>query len=459
MRSWVLLLPLLWGWEGSEAEIIHSNFGPGDTYNDTGGPDSGFFLGSSGLVWEHAEQLTPARDVFLADIEIALGSVSEASEVIVELVQSAADGTPGAILESFSLFVSDPFASGGSILTATSALRPHLLCGTRYWVVARSADPADGLAMWHNNSVGDRGPVGIKEDGGAWSTSSEGLRGAFRVTGALPAVDTPCPVPATTPLVTGKAIDSSEPLDGLAEFAGPTTSTIDLELNGLAPGTLREDRGILEFDVSSFAGSVLDSALLEFEVFGPVSGTIDVFAYGGDGIIAIADFQETSVLAASTALTARSVSIDVKAPVQTLLDRGVSIAGFLIALTEEDQMLSLHNVGFPPEPRLLLKTQKLVPRFLRGDCNGDGEVTGQVTDAVFLLTHNFLGGPEPACLAACDVNADGQVLGQVTDAVYLLIHNFLGGPPPPRPFPECGATSFDTDEALGCASPSRSCER
>jgi hypothetical protein len=29
--------------------------------------------------------------------------------------------------------------------------------------------------------------------------------------------------------------------------------------------------------------------------------------------------------------------------------------------------------------------------FLRGDCDGDGRVEGQVTDAVFLLDHNFRG--------------------------------------------------------------------
>ena len=78
------------------------------------------------------------------------------------------------------------------------------------------------------------------------------------------------------------------------------------------------------------------------------------------------------------------------------------------------------------------------PRFLRGDCDGDGEVTGRVTDAVFLLLYNFQGGTAPPCLVACDVNGDGEATGQVTDAIYLLNFNFLGGPAPPAPFPECG---------------------
>jgi ELWxxDGT repeat protein len=103
-----------------------------------------------------------------------------------------------------------------------------------------------------------------------------------------------------------------------------------------------------------------------------------------------------------------------------------------------------------PEPEPL--------RFLRGDCNGDGEVAGSVTDAVFLLNHNFSGGPAPPCLAACDANGDGEVTGQVTDAVYLLQFSFLGGPAPPAPFPACGPGPLASDAALGCGRAPAGCE-
>jgi RNA polymerase sigma factor (sigma-70 family) len=93
------------------------------------------------------------------------------------------------------------------------------------------------------------------------------------------------------------------------------------------------------------------------------------------------------------------------------------------------------------------------PRFRRGDCNGDGTVAGQVTDAVYLLAFNFLGGPEPPCLAACDANGDGRVQGQVGDAIYLLTHNFLGGPAPVEPFPGCGPGLRPNDKTLGCENP------
>jgi hypothetical protein len=35
------------------------------------------------------------------------------------------------------------------------------------------------------------------------------------------------------------------------------------------------------------------------------------------------------------------------------------------------------------------------PAFTRGDCNGDGNVVGVVTDAIYTLSYEFLGGPPP----------------------------------------------------------------
>ena len=90
------------------------------------------------------------------------------------------------------------------------------------------------------------------------------------------------------------------------------------------------------------------------------------------------------------------------------------------------------------------------PEFIRGDCNGTGGNLDPLSNAVFLLNFNFLGGKEPPCLAACDVDGSGDVAGSVTDAVYLLTFGFLGGPPPVHPFPECGPLDQPTDLDLGC---------
>ena len=91
--------------------------------------------------------------------------------------------------------------------------------------------------------------------------------------------------------------------------------------------------------------------------------------------------------------------------------------------------------------------------FLRGDCNQDGNNVGQVTDAIFLLTFLFLGGPRPDCLAACDFDGDGAVPGNPTDTLVYLNFNFLGGAPMPAPLAQCAMSDAPGDVALGCATP------
>ena len=92
------------------------------------------------------------------------------------------------------------------------------------------------------------------------------------------------------------------------------------------------------------------------------------------------------------------------------------------------------------------------PRFLRGDCNDDGNV--DLSDAVCTLNWLFLGGPAPGCLAATNTNGDEEV--DLSDPVSLLNHLFLGGPAPVLPFPECGPGTLPTD-AETCESPPNNC--
>jgi len=91
--------------------------------------------------------------------------------------------------------------------------------------------------------------------------------------------------------------------------------------------------------------------------------------------------------------------------------------------------------------------------FLRGDCNGDGMVTGALTDAIILLRYNFQGGRRPPCLVACDADGDGKAEGLVADAVYLLRFMFFGDAPPPEPYPFCGVDKSPAPDNLGCENP------
>ena len=64
-------------------------------------------------------------------------------------------------------------------------------------------------------------------------------------------------------------------------------------------------------------------------------------------------------------------------------------------------------------------------------------------------------GPAPGCVAVTNTNGDSAV--DLSGAVYLLSHLFLGGPPPVAPFPECGTSDLEADRELGCKTPPKNC--
>jgi hypothetical protein len=56
-------------------------------------------------------------------------------------------------------------------------------------------------------------------------------------------------------------------------------------------------------------------------------------------------------------------------------------------------------------------------------------------------------------VSAANTNGDRAV--DLSDAVYLLGHLFLGGPAPQAPYPECGLggpATLEADQKLGCES-------
>lgn len=116
-------------------------------------------------------------------------------------------------------------------------------------------------------------------------------------------------------------------------------------------------------------------------------------------------------------------------------------------LIPRGQILGGERSFMPPDPNdwvLYVAIPPEVP-FVRGDTNSDAGV--DLSDALFLLSFLFLGGPRPDCEESADVSGEGAM--NISDALYLLNYLFLGGPPPAEPFPDCG---------LGVTGDSQSCD-
>lgn len=73
-----------------------------------------------------------------------------------------------------------------------------------------------------------------------------------------------------------------------------------------------------------------------------------------------------------------------------------------------------------------VETAVVTGTFVRGDANGDGQITA--SDVIFLINYLFRNGSPPSPLAAGDADGDGQI--NSGDVVYLISYLFRGGPPP-----------------------------
>ena len=87
--------------------------------------------------------------------------------------------------------------------------------------------------------------------------------------------------------------------------------------------------------------------------------------------------------------------------------------------------------GIGPDPVEILR---------RGDANNDGVVN--VTDAQYIASYLYQGGPDLPCVNQGDANDDGALDG--SDISYITNWLFNGGPQPPAPGPYNSTCAADT---------------
>ncbi len=90
-----------------------------------------------------------------------------------------------------------------------------------------------------------------------------------------------------------------------------------------------------------------------------------------------------------------------------------------------------------------------LPRFIRGDVNGNGQFQALI-DSLHLLNFFFIpGSPGIPCEDAADADGNGTLNGLVDSLLILSVGFIPGTPPLPPPFPRCGPGLL----LLGCETP------
>lgn len=97
-----------------------------------------------------------------------------------------------------------------------------------------------------------------------------------------------------------------------------------------------------------------------------------------------------------------------------------------VLITLAGVILPLQSVSICATPESATSLGDVKTGYLNGDANGDFAV--DISDAVFILSFAFAGGPDPTPLEAADLNCDAAV--DISDVVYLLAYIFNGGQRP-----------------------------
>jgi len=170
----------------ANAGVIASDFGPGQTYDNT---DGGISFESPEIL---AVSFTPTTTSQLGSVEIAAylswSRIGPSSSLVVELATDSS-GLPGTNLATFGFApgtITTIGSSGNAVLIESSFPDITLTAGTKYWleVYTNTVQPGYG---WEVNSLSP-GQYGVEEySGSSWSYNGGILTPAFEVDSLDPA--------------------------------------------------------------------------------------------------------------------------------------------------------------------------------------------------------------------------------------------------------------------------------
>ena len=174
------------------ADVIYSNFGPGDTFNTTYSWGIGAFYSGTNPNVGASFKVGPADMLFDSAQVAFLGSISGTNSLTLGIYSNSSDNLPGTLLQSFTL-TNIPHAPNAPTVVTFSATGPlRLSANTTYWLASDEHDT--DLFGWHWNSTSQLG-VAFRLGFDPWFVSSTDLTPAFRING------TPISVTSTTGVI------------------------------------------------------------------------------------------------------------------------------------------------------------------------------------------------------------------------------------------------------------------
>lgn len=168
----------------AQADIIYSTLGPGDSFqiNDSNEGHLGYYPGC-GFITMADSFVVSGGDYTLGTVELAAALINGVNELDVRLMTDF-NSEPGNVIEAFhfsnmmgTVGISNPLILG------TSAVKPLLTNGTRYWLVATVSD-SQSHAIWNMSSPAVYGLVASRIYEYSWGTSPYTKQSAFRISSA-----------------------------------------------------------------------------------------------------------------------------------------------------------------------------------------------------------------------------------------------------------------------------------
>lgn len=228
-------------------------------------------------------------------------------------------------------------------------------------------------------------------------------------------------IQSVLPVVDGTVMDGlHSPKDGIADniLDSVVVQVLDVERASMP----FEDRGIIEFDVSTLS-SPITSASLDLSVFGsnePYPFEVDVFIYSGDGILSIDDFNSGTPFYTFEYSGESTVQLDVTSQIKSIVASGGRYAGFNFQFAEPSTIpmngpfVAFNSIEVPPAATLTILSE--MDYVVSSDDTGKEQNIFDLTENVYCYAGNLPASTDVRIYVVANKDAwnDGDALTDIS---------------------------------------------